>query len=206
MNINERLQEIERVLNHVKNDSEFQPHVFLVDDLDVQWMHDTIKQLQEENEKKEKRYQELVDYSENMNLAKTTKERFDEIEKNEMRKRIEQLESENAEELQNEIDRLNKTLKATANMVIENDEESQKRIAELEKERREITAAHEAFLKERGFEKYWYKRNAEGRSQWQKGALAGFEHMKEMHDKHFQFIHLAEQVRLAKLSAGVDGK
>ena len=32
------LEEVKRVLHHVRNDTEFQPHEFLIDDLKVDWL------------------------------------------------------------------------------------------------------------------------------------------------------------------------
>lgn len=48
--------------------------------------------------------------------------------------------------------------------------------------------AIESFLKEFNYEYGWQKQNVENdkRSQWHKGALRGFEHTKEIFDKHFK--------------------
>jgi hypothetical protein len=52
----------------------------------------------------------------------------------------------------------------------------------------ELKKAIESFEKEYEYEYGWQIRNVEGnkRSQWQKGALAGFEHVKKIYDKHFK--------------------
>lgn len=50
--------------------------------------------------------------------------------------------------------------------------------------------AVEGFKQEYDYEHGWEVRNGEGnkRSQWHKGALRGFEHIKEIFDKHFKNI------------------
>lgn len=138
-NINERLRKVD------KNTASFGASVAMHKE-DYKWMHDTIKQLQEDVRIK----QELLD----------------------------------------EYRRSNKEYIAALDTHLE-------RIAELEKERREITAAHDAFLRDCKIED---SRPASFVTS------VGRKMIEDIYNKHFQFIHLAEQVRLAKLSAGVDGE
>ncbi|HZH58260.1 MAG TPA: hypothetical protein VEY70_01495 [Metabacillus sp.] len=51
----------------------------------------------------------------------------------------------------------------------------------------EYKNAHQQFLKEYEHEYGWQKNNEKGGGQWHKGATAGFEHVKRIFDKHFNF-------------------
>jgi hypothetical protein len=130
MNINERLQAIDIFLNVIAGEE----LPGMVHD-DMQWMHDTIKQLQEENE--------------SLNTL--------------------------ADKLEIGIKR--QSVKHG---------KAQQRIAELEKERREITMAHDAFLRDLEMN------HAET-------------YIKAYYHQLFdEPIHLSEQVRKAKLSADAE--
>jgi hypothetical protein len=60
--------------------------------------------------------------------------------------------------------------------------ESQQKVERLEK-------AKENFLKEFNYEYSWQIQNVKNsKSQWHKGALRGFEHSKEIFDRHFQAL------------------
>jgi hypothetical protein len=41
----DKLIEVKRILNHVRNDTEFQPHEFILDDLEVDWLIEEIERL-----------------------------------------------------------------------------------------------------------------------------------------------------------------
>ncbi|OHR73968.1 hypothetical protein HMPREF3291_05125 [Bacillus sp. HMSC76G11] len=146
MNINEKLQEVEKIFKYSEHEK---------------LILDTIKQLQEENEKL-RSMRETVAIAHQENLERK-------------QQRIEELEKENEA-----LDRKHNQTKFWINQCLD----AQKQI-------REITAAHEAFseeIKYLNLELYY-----------EKG-------LKSVYERHFQFLHLAEQVRLAKLSAGVDGE
>jgi hypothetical protein len=85
--------------------------------------------------------------------------------------------------------------------ILHGDEENlilQQHIAELEKERREITMAHEAFLRDLENAIVIMKVH-------NKVSCLTLEEVEQSYNKHFhEPIHLAEQVRKAKLSAGVE--
>lgn len=183
MNINERLQEIEKRKNENPHAMygqiiyagsgrlQFEQTDSATDD--VKWMHDTIKRLQEENES----LQNTCDLKQ-----KRIENKYDLIAiKNE---RISELEKENEEKSKNTV------------MLVEQCLLKESRIEQLEKERREITAAHESFLDDLTFSCALNIKTADGRMWFD---------FKEMYEEQFNdIIHLAEQVRLAKLSAGVE--
>jgi len=62
------------------------------------------------------------------------------------------------------------------------------RIEELEEKVKQYEKALAGFNKEFNFEYRWQKSNVKRnpKSQWQRGALEGFEHVKRIYDKHVE--------------------
>jgi hypothetical protein len=66
----------------------------------------------------------------------------------------------------------------------------QESVSEVER----LQAEKENFLKEFNYEYGWQIQNAKNsKSEWHKGALRGFEHSKEIFDRHFQALKAKEK-------------
>ncbi|WP_346207637.1 hypothetical protein NSS91_16160 [Caldifermentibacillus hisashii] len=69
--------------------------------------------------------------------------------------------------------------------------EQAERVEELEEKVKQYEKALAGFNKEFNFEYRWQKSNVKRnpKSQWQRGALEGFEHVKRIYDKHVEVRH-----------------
>ncbi|WP_191557311.1 hypothetical protein [Metabacillus idriensis] len=167
MNINERLQEIERIFKYSEHEK---------------LILDTVKQLQEENEKLENHKRHWKECS---NIHETRHQKTLRLlqesrgKTEELQKRIEDLENENR----------------TLREAFESQTSAHRKdISHLS----QITAAHEAFLKE--------LRNAIVIMEFNTTANLTLRQTLKTYNQHFEFIHLEEQVHQSIIIAGCGKK